>query len=334
MTTKPKGSSWNSVDNLGYVTITDAGCIGDGVTDNTAAMNAVLALGKPVFIPVGVFLCGPITVPANTLMFGGGSTAVIKLKGSSVSSMLTIGSGTVLDNFAVDGNKASMSNPNLHGVVIANAANVQLKNLTITNTSGDGINITGAAPTGIKIKGCEISGFTKNGITLDNGTNVLIESCITAVSDIVAAPGDGISLAVGAVGYSTNLVTISDCISRNNSGRGIAVVGAGSKNVSNVTIKGSLVSANTGHGIHLLTAQQVLVNGCIAKSNNGDGIRLEGDVINSRISECIADSNAGFGIREIIAGATPNNNGLIYSVAVGNTTSNVITKIGAGSFVI
>ena len=337
MITRVKLSSLSTQDFLGYVTFTDiSGVAGDGVTDCSAGWVTAMALNVPLFIPPGTFLLTPSTMPANAVVFGTGKSSILKLKSSASGSsgpLLSVSSGVVLKELALDGNKVGQINNTCHGVLAAGNIASCFQDLTIYNTYGDGINISGASTSGIKIINCDIYGFAKTGITVENGVNVLINNTNTYSSDPGANPGDGLAIAPIIGGAVINGVSITDCLSRNNVGRGVAVVGFGSKNVSNVTINGVQTANNNSHGIHLLTTQQVFVAGCVARNNAQDGIRLEGDVQNSRVSESCADTNTVFGIREIVAGSTPNLNGLVYNVAAGNG-NNTITKVGASSFVI
>lgn len=334
MTTKVKGSSFTFQDNANYVNVIEAGAKGDGTTDDTAAFNTALGTGLPVFVPAGTYIVQPITVPANSIVFGTGALSVIKLKAAQSSAALILGSGTVIRDVKIDGNKANQSTSTAHGISIVNAVMTQLHSVDIINTYGDGINISGASTVGVRIRGGSITGFLKNGVLVEAGTNILMTNLHVYSSDVVASPGDGISLAPTLGGASIGLVSIVDCISRSNAGKGIYIAGFGSKNVGNVSIKGALVSSNTGHGIHLITTQQIFIGDCISKSNGGDGFRLEGDTVYCRINGCMADGNTGFGMREIVAGSTPNNTTMYYNVALNNTAANTITKVGASSVVV
>ena len=330
MTTRVKGSSYTTLDNVGYISLGDIG-VGDGTTDNTAAIIAALATGVALYIPAGTFITGPITVPAGATIFGIGVKSILKLKPTSGLPMLTCGSNTQLSTFAIDGNKSNQVSSALHGVIFNNAVTSGALNLTIYNTKGDGINITGVSTSGVNIISCSVTAFTKNGVTVEAGVNISLVNVGTSNSDIAAAPGDGIALV--STGNTIQRAMVNSCTSSGNIGRGIALVGNGSRNVKNITITGAICTGNTSHGLHVLTAEKVTITGSLSGANTGDGIRLEGDVQSSRVTTCVTDTNSGFGIREVVAGSTPNLNGLIYNVALGNS-SDVITKVGAGSFVV
>lgn len=335
MITRVKKSAWQFRDNAGYVSLTDPsiGGIGDGVTDNTAAFNTALALNLPVFIPPGTFLIGSITVPTYATIFGVGDSCILKLKNSTNLTALNIGVGTNLFNFALDGNKANQLGAGIHGIKVTNGAQVTLEDLYIYNTLADGINITGNSTRGIIILGCVIAGFVKNGITVESGTNITINTTDCGASDLVASPGDGISLAPTSGATAVSSVTIAACSSHNNTGRGISILGNTSANVTDVTISSPRIDSCASHGIHLFLCAKITIVGGTVKACNSDGVRLEGDTQSSRVSVLVSEGNTSFGIREVTTGATPNLNGLIYNVSLLNG-NNTITKVGAGSFVV
>lgn len=336
MITRVKGSVFSTQDNLNYVNVTDLGAVGDGATDDTAVFNTALAIGLPVFVPAGTFVVsGLVLSNANAILFGAGSCSVLKLKNATAAPVITVtAAGVEIKDIKIDGNKANQASVAATGIAISNTSNVRVRNVLISNTYGDGVSITGAATLGVYLTAVAVTGFATNGIKIENGTNIHLDSCVTYSSDLVAAPGDGISILPTLPGASINLVTLLGCESRSNVGNGILVSGFGSKNVDNVVISGCIANNNTSNGIKLVTTEQALISSCIAKSNNGDGVRLEGDVVYSRITNSVADSNAGYGIREVVAGSTPDNNTLHYNVARSNVTSNVITKVGAASVVV
>lgn len=329
-----KGSAFAVQDNFNYVSITDPaiGGIGDGATDNTTAITAALATGLPVFIPAGTFMTGPLTVPDNGIIFGSGFQSILKLKNTAgATPILTVGSGSMLRNFKLDGNKANNPVTTAHGVSFVNSIQSGAFEVTAYNCAGDGFNISGASTAGVKLLDCTATGFTKNGYTVENGSYITFNNCTAYSSDVVASPGDGFSLAPTLVGAALSLVTFVDCISRNNSGRGFSSLGFGSKNVTNVSYKGCIAGSNTSHGFHALTTQYLFSSVCIAKANGGDGFRYEGDTQFCRLSQSNADGNTGYGIREIVAASTPNNNKIIYSLSVNNVGSNTITIVGGAS---
>lgn len=331
MITRVKQSSWDAVDNLGYVSILDTGAVGDGVTDCTTALTTALATGKPVYIPPGIFVTGSVSVPTNGTLFGHGAASVLKMKITNDAPLLSVGSGATLESFAIDGNKTNQVASDCHGILVTSAISTSLAKLTITNTKGDGINVTGTGTNFVQIQECKVTGFTRAGILVEAGKTVSIDTCYCAYSDAVASPGDGFS--ISSNGSTLNTVSLTGCLATNNNGRGFVLAGNTSKNVTDCSMSDCHAVSNVSHGFHMLTTERDQITTCTAKSNGGDGFRLEGDVQHSRLAINNAHNNGSFGIREVVAGSTPNYNGFIYSITR-NNGNDTVTKVGANSTVV
>ena len=92
------------------------GAVGDGVTDDYAALTAATANGGAVFLPDGIFMTSSaITLPSNTVLFGNGrGRSIIRAMASHTGTVLTNSgaggtgnSGIVVRDIEVDGNKAA-----------------------------------------------------------------------------------------------------------------------------------------------------------------------------------------------------------------------------------
>lgn len=333
MVTKAKGSSWNSLDNLGYANIKDYGAVGDGTTDCTTAIAAAIATGYPVFVPTGTFLATTIALATSTKLFGTGPNSILKVKNATNDCILTLSglTGVEISHLSLDGNKANQSGVAANGIEVTGSGGIVLSDLYIYNTLGDGILVDGDSTT-VVLDQVAINGFVKNGFHFADASKIIISNCIAYSSDAAASPGDGFAFAAAAAGDALFQVTANNCISRSNVGRGFSFLGSGSKNVYDATLSGCIAANNTSHGFHLLTTKQILLGGSIAFTNGGDGFRLEGDTVDSRVLHCTASTNTGFGIREIVSGSTPDRNDLVGMVSTGNGT-NTVTKVGGSSLI-
>lgn len=67
------------------VSVLDFGARGDGVTDDTAAIQAAINTGKSVYFPAGTYVSGALTVStASQVLFGEGSLSVIQASGTGI----------------------------------------------------------------------------------------------------------------------------------------------------------------------------------------------------------------------------------------------------------
>lgn len=326
MITRVKGSSFNVLDIEGAVSLLDLGPVN---TDITTALQAILTAGTPVIVPVGTWRFSTLTLPAGTIMYGLGPKSILKANDLANAINLTVGSNSVLQNFVIDGNKVNQVGSNFHGIDLTNAAGVRMLDVGCINHKGCSFNIAGTASE-IEIVGGYASGYTDSGFKVAAGNNISFIACRVASSD-AAATGD--AFAIASNGAAISGIIIDDAVVQTITGRGIALIGNGSKNVTDVSITNSRIQAPSSHGIHMINVDSANVIGGVTKAASGDGVRLEGDVQNCRIVTHISKSNVGFGMREIVSGSTPNFNGLIYSTLAGNG-NNTITKVGASSYIV
>jgi hypothetical protein len=134
------------------ISVKDFGAVGDGVTNDTAAIQAAVdaaAGGKAVFFPAGTYL-GYINVPDDTVLYGEGESSVIKLPTAAnravIQSADTSGGNNNVQIFrlSVDGNRAGQTNLIAHGINIDGACeNWLITQCKITNTYGHGLQIRG-----------------------------------------------------------------------------------------------------------------------------------------------------------------------------------------------
>jgi hypothetical protein len=87
----------------GFISVKDFGAIGDGVTDDTAAINAALAASNSVYAPPGVYLTtGNHTITTQNLSGAGRTATVFKRSSGTNNVFLVMGDGQ-LQNLTVDG---------------------------------------------------------------------------------------------------------------------------------------------------------------------------------------------------------------------------------------
>lgn len=136
--------------------VRDYGAVGDGLADDTAAIQAAIdqaaRVGGSVYVPSGTYIVSQqganpyaLRLASGITVYGDGSASLIKLAPNQDRwTRVLSGSGisnVVLRDFAVDGSDDQQAtwSEQRHGVFISRASNVTCQRLLVRNTSGDGI---------------------------------------------------------------------------------------------------------------------------------------------------------------------------------------------------
>jgi hypothetical protein len=269
--------------------IRDYGAVGDGATDDNAAIIAALtaasAVSGEVIVPPGMFIFTQIPVPSNVRFVGRGGTLKFK-DGTAVSSAasyypIVIGpteSNVVLDSLVIDGNGANNTSFTVCDAISASGDNIRVQNCTITNPPDSGI--TWSKNTNSACEGNRISGATDCGIYINDGDGTALHESIvrgnritgcafsgiaakrisqrTIISDnVIYDCGNGITLeeASTTTDYGTNL-TIA-----NNRMRRIGHINAAAAKCG-VNIRGSRWVQVIGNRVEDVIGRGILVEGC------------------------------------------------------------------------
>lgn len=182
------------------------GAAGDGVTDDTAAIQSAINHaysmgGGSVSIPDGTYLIDAdarINMKSNiTLVLS--DNAVLKTKATSsptyyVVSALNVSNIEIIGGKIVGDRKIHLGTSGEwgHGIRIANSSNVRITNVTVTDCWGDGIYI-GASYTeaageanycsNVTIQGCKVDNSRRDGISIISVKNLLIKDCVLSNSN-------------------------------------------------------------------------------------------------------------------------------------------------------
>ena len=216
------------------VSVKDFGAVGDGVTDDTAAIQNALNTGKTLFIPDGIYNCtSPLTSSGKNVCIKGESKkgAVLLFSAAGLNFSFDVASVTNIPN-TVDLREFTVrANSSITGIGV---------NLVWTTLVAQGresayleINIecndagTGSFSTALSILNCFQSYF--NGLYIigaGTGTGVIVDSCITAEF-----------IKCDILGFATGFKTLDT----NHQCEGIIV--------SNCTIYNNTIGMDIGHAI-------------------------------------------------------------------------------------
>jgi hypothetical protein len=211
------------------VSVKQFGAQGDGVTDDTAAINAALAASKHVIVPAGLTLLvsATVTVPVSTrLEFQGGAGSANGSYPSSYlvkKSTMTTAALALNDRARVDG-----------GGIVCQAGN-----------TGDGLTVQG---NGVKVENFLVHGAGGVGVRIGTagGANVNSFKLENVVAQYNGGHGIYVHDGTTASGANANAGSLKDCFTQFNMGNGLTL-----GHCFWVTVINHLSEANTGYGIYL-----------------------------------------------------------------------------------
>lgn len=152
-----------------YLSVRDFGAVGDGVADDSDALQAAVtaAAGQPLWVPPGSYLLGKpllFTSPTNThgpgpRLFGAGPTASrLIYRGTGAAMTVTQGAGYrflkggILQGLGLEGNGGG---PDQHGLSVTGAWQWLLEDVTIRGFGGDAISSPWRSDLGAVFSGVE-----------------------------------------------------------------------------------------------------------------------------------------------------------------------------------
>lgn len=181
------------------------GAIGDGVTDDTAAIQAAIVAAAATFhtvsFPAGTYLVSKnaagaycFAPPANMRFEGIAGLSVLKLAPAQSSSVRIFTLHNVqqvaFSNLVLDGSRAGQTvDEHKHGIFIWESSGISIENVECREFMGDGISLfTGCSD--ITIRDCHIHGCERDGIAFTGGNcqRITVENC--HIHAIAAQPID------------------------------------------------------------------------------------------------------------------------------------------------
>jgi len=270
------------LDDKSILNVKDFGAKGDGISDDTKAIqNTIDALppnGGPVLIPAGVYvISGTLNMPDKPVhLIGAGlgvqpKGTVIKLAAGANCDIIQYNAdshvyfGSIRD-IEIYGSKSAQSSG--HGIhFVKNISDVTIENVYIQDVKGDAIKVAPATAAiwNIWINKCLMENSGEYGLYLLANTNTL------------------------------GLIKITDSYFWGNL-EGIRIEGQGT---GRVIISSSTIIKSRQHGVHLKSAKAINIVNCQihdnshANDNTYDGIYVNDDLLNASVDIIISSNLIG-----------------------------------------
>lgn len=320
--------TWNAKAS-DFLSVKDFGAVGDGVTNDTAAIAlaiaAMPAAGGGLYFPTGRYLVSSLTFNKPGLYFGNGYASVV-LTSSATANVVTASADFVeMSQLRFEANTtrsagayvyATGNRFYLHDFSMEGALEGVRVNVTATATIANGIILNSVASTGIPIR-------------VENGLDVTIDNIIADQASQTYA---------GVLVLNAGDVTISDC-NLIHCGQAIFINPGVGQVVTSVwatmcffdnSTRGGYVYAQTG-----AIARCSFVK-CWFSSASAEGFRLEtsggGTANGIDFTTCEFNLNGGHGVSIIDTGIT--NVRLNGGIAAGNTGNGINVAANVGSFAV
>lgn len=290
-----------------FINVKDAayGAKGDGVTDDTSAINSAISAaatnGGSIYFPVGTFMTTGILISSqnNLHIKGAGNASIIKLLANNTNDVLKLTScnNFIISDLTVDCNRAGQTQgtdeDKQNGIHLVSCNKFFIKSIASINSFMSGIRLglytqnTGGCTDG-EVTNCYINAGGTNGdqgIGIWNSQRISVTNCTVnqgGWGGIVFTYSDYCT-AVGNVCYN-NVYTIGGAT---NGGHGIALEGA-----RWCVVAGNVCYNNNVHGVHLENDPQTSARNCLdcVISNNTCYNNIEGIFV-GHASRCTFTGN-------------------------------------------
>ncbi len=213
-TMKDDGSLVGVIDSNLIACVKQFGAVGDGVTDDTDAIEAALATGKAVYIPNGTYMVKRLDIPSGAHLYGNGVNTVIKLINNAVEYQYPIYinnvSNVLVENLVVDANNDNQTaDVTLYGICIYKSHNITIRNCEIKYATADGLKIghPDMMCSNVVVENCYIHGNARNEVSLLYCANVTFRDCRISGNNTSAV----VDLELHASGNSIKNVTFDNC---------------------------------------------------------------------------------------------------------------------------
>jgi len=330
------------------VSVKDFGAVGDGVADDTAAIQAALNNGGDIYIPDGTYVTLPLTASSNTRLNLSANTILKAKTGYGVNDRLL--NVINVTNFQMWGGTiqmlraeyAGVVNEQRHCVIVSGSSDVKFVGVTAIDSGGDGFYIGGAgACVNVLLQDCVADNHFRNSCSITRGSNIQVVrgrfSRANGTTEAPFGPWAGIDVEPNA-GTTLSGVVIDGAEVYDNDGVGILASGPSAALITDLSIRNCKVHDNGSHGIHPNYTLQAEVIDNEVKSNAGSGI-IDSTTTATQmtIRGNLVLNNGSYGIKGFVSNAVVSENlvinavddGINWRFGQGTTISNnVLQTIG------
>jgi len=262
------------------ISVKDKGAVGDGIHDDTAAIqaaiNALPSTGGTVYIPAGTYLIDTtkyIRLRSLMLLKMDPGT-ILKAKTSSVAHAyvlylskvndVEIAGGQIMGERDTHKYLTTSTDEWNHGIYLR-GSRVTVRDLRVANCTGDGISIGGSA-SDVVIQNVVSTNNRRQGLSITNCSNIKVYDSEFSYTN-GTSPECGIDIEPDA-GYTCSNVWIENCRLNNNKKYGINIW----KNASGVTLNKNTIEYNKSLGASTCGCSNITVTGNTIRWNGATGI--------------------------------------------------------------
>ena len=264
-----------------YRNVKDYGALGDGMRDDTAAIQAAInslpSTGGTVFIPAGTYMIDTVKKIQlrSYMLLQLDPGAILKAKTSSVSkasvvyiynrTQVEVAGGRIIGERDTHKYMTTSTDEWNMGVQIKGGSHVTVRDLHVSKCTGDGVCVGGGS-SDVVIANIISTGNRRQGLSITNCNTIKVyDSEFSYTSG--TAPECGIDIEPDP-GYTCSNIWIENCRINNNRKYGINIW----KNASNITLTRNTLEYNTSLGMGTVGCSGLTVTNNVIRYNGTTGV--------------------------------------------------------------